>query len=102
MTQMVDWDLAVATAGALAKGGPRVTFAEAAEVVEQLRTMPDDAERHVQEYTGLSAKLAHPPVRVVDRRDWVAANVAGLQVVLDPLIDKVVQRQTPNNVTRLI
>src|SRR5688572_10250032 len=98
MTEMVDWNLAVATAGALAKPGPRVTFAEAAEVVDELRRLPDEAEEHVREYTGLTAKLDHPPVRVVDRRDWVAANVEGLQTIVDPLLAKVAERQAPKKV----
>jgi coenzyme F420 biosynthesis associated uncharacterized protein len=102
MTQMVDWNLAVATAGALAKSGPRVTFAEASEVVTQLRTLTESAEGHVQKYTGLSAQLEHPPVLVVDRKDWVAVNVEGLQKVVDPLIDRLVQRTTPSSVTRKV
>jgi coenzyme F420 biosynthesis associated uncharacterized protein len=102
MTQMVDWDLAVATAGALVKSGPKVTYAEAADVVSELRRLTDLAERHVQEYTGLSAQVDHPPVRVVDRKDWVAANVTGLQQVMTPLIDQISQRGSVSGVTRLI
>ncbi|MDQ1646492.1 MAG: hypothetical protein QOJ50_2676 [Cryptosporangiaceae bacterium] len=101
-TQMVDWDLAVATAGALAKTGPRVTFAEASDVVGQLRTLTAEAERHVREYTGLHALVEHPPVRVVDRKDWVAANVEGLQKVIDPLIGQLTAGQTPGNVARVV
>ena len=99
---MVDWDLAVATAGALVKSGPKVTYAEAADVVTELRNLTDLAERHVQEYTGLTARVDHPPVRVVDRRDWVASNVNGLQQVMTPLIDQLARRGTVNSVTRLI
>jgi coenzyme F420 biosynthesis associated uncharacterized protein len=102
MTQMVDWDLAVATAGKLVKSGPKVTYAEAADVVTELRHLTDIAERHVREYTGLTAQVDHPPVRVVDRTDWVVANVAGLQQVMTPLIDQIARRGTINGITRLI
>jgi coenzyme F420 biosynthesis associated uncharacterized protein len=102
MTQMVDWNLAVATAGALARTGPRVTFSEAAQVVEDLRRLTDEAEGHVHRYTGLSAQIDHPPVRVVDRKDWVAANVDGLQKVIDPLIGQLTAGQEPGNVARLV
>jgi coenzyme F420 biosynthesis associated uncharacterized protein len=102
MTQTVDWNLAVATAGALAKGGPRVTFAEAADVVTELRALPEEAERHVREYTGLSSAIEPTPVQVVDRRDWVAANIEGIRVVVDPLMEKIAQKQSPNNVARLV
>jgi coenzyme F420 biosynthesis associated uncharacterized protein len=102
MTQMVDWDLAIATAGALVKSGPRVTYAEAADVVAELRELTDVAERRVREYTGLTALVEHPPVRVVDRKDWVASNINGLQQVMTPLIDKIVSSGAINNATRLI
>ncbi len=99
---MVDWDLAIATAGALVKSGPKVTYAEAADVVAELRELTDVAELRVREYTGLTAKVAHPPVRVVDRGDWVGANVEGLQQVMTPLIEQIAGRGKINNVTRLV
>jgi coenzyme F420 biosynthesis associated uncharacterized protein len=88
MTQIVDWDLAVSTAGALGRTGPSVTYAEAAEVVTELRRLTDVAEQHVTAYTGLTPLVAHPPVRVVDRRDWAAVNVEGLRQVITPVAAK--------------
>lgn len=98
---MVDWNLAVSTAGALAKPGPRVTFAEAADVVSELRRETDAAEDHVIQFTGLTSKVTHPPVRVVDRKDWVAANVAGLEQVMTPLIDQLAGRANHNSLTEI-
>jgi coenzyme F420 biosynthesis associated uncharacterized protein len=98
MTQMVDWDLAVATAATVTSGGPRVSVTEAAEVVLELRRVTDVAEQHVAAYTGLSAQIEHPPVLVVDRQDWVRVNVQGLQVVMDPVIEKL-QAATPSKPT---
>src|SRR5262245_39671300 len=54
MAQFVDWDLAAATAGALGKTGPRVTYQEAAEVVADLRRLAIAAAGHVQAFTGLT------------------------------------------------
>jgi coenzyme F420 biosynthesis associated uncharacterized protein len=88
MTQIVDWDLAVSTAGALGRSGPSVTYAEAAEVVSELRRLTDLAEEHVTAYTGLTPQVAHPPTRVVDRRDWAAVNVDGLRLVIGPVAEK--------------
>jgi coenzyme F420 biosynthesis associated uncharacterized protein len=95
MTQMVDWDLAVATAATVTSGGPRVSVTEAADVVLELRRLTDVAESHVAAYTGLSAKVDHPPVLVVDRPDWVRVNVEGLQVVMDPVIEKLQSAAPP-------
>jgi len=88
---MVDWDLAVATARRLVSRGPQVTYAEAAQVVAELRELAVAAERHVGDFTGLSAATEHPPVVIVDRPAWAEANVAGFRVVLDPLVTRLSQ-----------
>jgi coenzyme F420 biosynthesis associated uncharacterized protein len=96
MTQIVDWDLAVSTAGALGRSGPSVTYAEAAEVVTELRRLTDVAEEHVTAYTGLEPRVEHPPARVVDRRDWAAVNVEGLRHVITPVAEKLgAERSAP-------
>src|SRR5215510_12661025 len=88
MAQFVDWDLAAATAKTLGKGGPEISLAEATEVVAELRGLIDDAAGHVNEFAKLTPKVAHHPVRVVDRGDWAGVNVEGLQKVINPLADK--------------
>jgi coenzyme F420 biosynthesis associated uncharacterized protein len=93
MSEMVDWDLAVATASRLAGGGPSVTYAEAAAVVTQLRQATDESEIHVQDFTHLSARVDHPPVRVVDRADWAGLNVAGFRTVLTPITERLLGRR---------
>ena len=98
MAQFVDWDLAAATAGALGKTGPKVTYREAAEVVTDLRQLAEEAAAHVAEYTGLSSAIEPPPVRVVDRRDWADANIAGLRQVVAPLLSRVARERQPGPV----
>jgi coenzyme F420 biosynthesis associated uncharacterized protein len=88
MAQFVDWDLAAATAGALSKSGPAVSFEEATQVVSELRALTDEAAVHVAAYTGLTSQTEVPPVRVVDRRDWAKVNIAGLQKVIGPLVTR--------------
>ncbi|MFI0795374.1 MULTISPECIES: zinc-dependent metalloprotease [Micromonospora] len=102
MAQFVDWDLAAATAGALSKSGPRVAYAEAAEVVSELRRLTDEAAGHVADYTGLRSQVAHPPVRVVDRRDWAATNIAGLREVITPLVGRLSGDKQPGPLTEAI
>jgi coenzyme F420 biosynthesis associated uncharacterized protein len=97
MVQFVDWDLAAATAGALGKSGPRVTLEEAAEAVADLRRLSDEAAAHVTQYTGLNAQNSSP-VRVVDRKDWAAANIAGLREVVNPLAERLTGGKNPSAV----
>jgi coenzyme F420 biosynthesis associated uncharacterized protein len=95
MAQFVDWDLAAATAGALSKSGPAVSYDEATEVVTQLRALTDEAARHVAGYTGLTPSAQGPPVRVVDRRDWSAANITGLREIIVPLVTRLAGDRQP-------
>lgn len=94
MTQLVDWDLAVSTATRLAGGGPSVSYAEAADVVAELRRATAESEVHLQDFTHLHAKVDHPPVRVVDRGAWAEINVAGFQTVLAPVVAKLQKNRT--------
>src|SRR5687767_5698305 len=86
MAQFVDWDLAAATAATLGKSGPRVTLDEANAVVAELRRLALEAAGHVESYTGMSPVGPTSAVRVVDRRDWAAANIDGLRAVVGPLL----------------
>jgi coenzyme F420 biosynthesis associated uncharacterized protein len=88
MAEFVDWELAASTAGALGPTGPRVTPAEAAEAVGHLRELTAEAMTHVVAFTGMSAQVAVPPVKIVDRRDWAATNVAGMRKVITPLAER--------------
>ncbi|MEV4723043.1 zinc-dependent metalloprotease [Micromonospora humida] len=102
MAQFVDWDLAAATAGALSKSGPRVSYAEATGVVGDLRRLTDEAAGHVADYTGLRPQVGHPPVRVVDRRDWAATNIAGLREVITPLVSRLSGDKPPGALTEAV
>jgi coenzyme F420 biosynthesis associated uncharacterized protein len=102
MAQFVDWDLAAATAGALSKSGPAVSYEEAMQVVTDLRALTDEAAGHVASYTGLSAQTDVPPVRVVDRKDWAAVNIAGLRTVIGPLVTRLTGDRQPGGITDAI
>src|SRR5438874_8260018 len=92
---MVDWDLAVNTARRLARPGPEVTRTEAEAAVAELRILAGSATGHVERITGLTAPVMAPPPRVVDRHGWVAANAAGLENLLTPLVARLTERRTP-------
>ncbi|MDP9318297.1 MAG: zinc-dependent metalloprotease [Actinomycetota bacterium] len=85
---MVDWDLAVTTARRLMRPGPDIGRDEAAHAVADLRRYAAQAEGHVRSYTLLDTESATAPVVVVDRAGWVQANVDGLRLVIDPLVEK--------------
>ncbi|MET7360570.1 zinc-dependent metalloprotease [Streptomyces sp. NPDC005562] len=87
--EMVDWNLAVATATRLVRPGPEVSRDEARAVVAELRRHAKSAEEHVRSFTRMGSEDTHDtPVLVVDRAGWIRANVAGFREILKPLLDK--------------
>ncbi|WP_042426829.1 zinc-dependent metalloprotease [Streptacidiphilus anmyonensis] len=92
-TDMIDWDLAVATATRLVRPGPEVTREEARAVVAELRVHAREAEEHVRAYTRMGAPESDTPVLVVDRPGWIKANVAGFRTVISPLTGRLAARR---------
>ncbi|MGY1710124.1 zinc-dependent metalloprotease [Geodermatophilus sp. SYSU D00758] len=92
---MVDWELAGRTARRLVGPGPETTREEATAVVRELHEKAAVAVAHVEGLTGLSPVPGGPvpQVAVVDRPAWVDANTAGMQALLDPLVDALAARQ---------
>ncbi|MFF1380788.1 zinc-dependent metalloprotease [Streptomyces sp. NPDC058308] len=92
--EMVDWNLAVATATRLVRPGPEVSRDEARAVVAELRRHAKSSEEHVRSFTGMGTAETHDtPVLVVDRAGWIRANVEGFRELLKPLLDKMQDRR---------
>ncbi|MFC4033549.1 zinc-dependent metalloprotease [Streptomyces polygonati] len=96
-SEMVDWNLAVATAQRLTRPGPEVSRDEARAIVAELREHAQASERHVRAFTRMFGD-AEPsphgtPVLIVDRPGWVKANVAGFREVMKPLLGKMQARR---------
>jgi coenzyme F420 biosynthesis associated uncharacterized protein len=90
----VDWDLAVRTATRLAPAGPQVSWAEATDAVTELRGLAVRAEEHVRSVTGLIPPGDPLEATVVDRPGWAAANVDGFKIVLEPLAEKLLLKNS--------
>jgi len=99
--EVIDWELAIATANRLVKPGPQVRPEEAAEVVSDLRGYAAEAVGHVRDVTNLVAPVSAAPILVVDRRGWIQANANGLRKVLEPLTDKLEARRPAGSGTLL-
>ncbi|MCK7624261.1 zinc-dependent metalloprotease [Streptomyces sp. RS10V-4] len=113
-TEMVDWNLAVATATRFVRPGPDVSRDEARAIVAELRRHAKSSEEHVRGFTRMAPPGAEPapeggaagtgaagavpphdtPVLVVDRPGWIRANVAGFRAVLKPLLAKMEDRRS--------
>lgn len=89
--ELIDWQVAGATARGLARPGPAVSRAGAHRAVAQLRECAVRAEEHVRAFTGLEVPPADRPVLVVDSRSWVTANLDVMRTLSTPLVEKVRQ-----------
>jgi coenzyme F420 biosynthesis associated uncharacterized protein len=88
MAGPIDYALAARTAARLAPAPPTVSWAEASDVVTELRGLAVTAEEHVRAVTGLVPPGDPAEATVVDRAGWAEANVEGFKVVLEPLAEK--------------
>jgi coenzyme F420 biosynthesis associated uncharacterized protein len=100
---LVDWELATSTGRRLARPGPALSRVEADGIVSELRRLAAEAEEHVAEYTQLipGAEIAaQSPVAVIDRPEWIRANVAGLQTMSGPMLRKLDDTQSSGRLSR--
>jgi len=92
---MIDWNLALATATKLARPGPEMSAAEAAEAVAELREGAARSEAPVREFSDLHATSATAPVLVIDRPRWVEANLDTFKLLMDPITAKLAASDKP-------
>lgn len=93
--QLVDWQVAAATATRLVPPGPRLPLTEARDIVEELRGLAIEADGHVTAFTQLTPTgEVTAPVAVVDRPGWIRSNVDGFRDLLDPLLDTLTSRRS--------
>lgn len=78
---MLDWDLAQRIGSRLA-GSPDAKAPDP----DRLIGICAESVEAVVGYTGLIPEVVVPPAEVVSRQEWVAANVASLGPLLDPVI----------------
>ena len=82
----VDWDFAKATGRRLVQAGPVVTAAQAAVVVEALRSAAQRSRAPVAETARMHSPVGSGPVLIVDRPGWIDANIDSLQSMLEPVV----------------
>lgn len=93
VTRYVDWQFAKATGARLVPAGPKVTGAEAAEVVASVRAAAAAAQQPVAETARLHAPGDAPKPVVVDRGTWISLNADSMSALMDPVFGKLVDGQ---------
>ncbi|MGX7677655.1 zinc-dependent metalloprotease [Jatrophihabitans sp. DSM 45814] len=102
MSSLIDWSVAERAARSLSPAPPQVSAGEAAAVVAELRVATDRAAHHVAELTRLTEPAVTAVTLVVDRPGWVAANIASMSTVMDPLTEKLTAHKQPGRIAGAI
>ena len=84
-TRLIDWETAtrVATRVSGADGG--ISVFDRARLQHEYETMVREIEGPIADYTGTILPLGEIDVRVLDRAEWIQANVASFQQMFRPL-----------------
>lgn len=93
---VIDFDLAAKVASGLVRPGPKVTIAEAQQVVGELREGAVASTAHVAQVTGLQASPGDG-VLVIDRPGWVRANVDAFRTILAPAVQQALAQRPAGN-----
>jgi putative hydrolase len=82
-SRAIDWDTAQRIgeliAGSPPYGGP---------AGRSVQPLAHEFARRVGEYTGLSLPAELPPLEMIDRPTWIAANLLTMRPLLDPLLER--------------
>jgi putative hydrolase len=82
-TRAIDWDTAQRVgeliAGSPPYGGP---------AGRSVQPLAHEFARRVGDYTGLELPAELPPLEMVDRSSWIAANLLTMRPLLDPLLER--------------
>ena len=89
---LLDWPTASRVGARLAGRGPTLTKVERARVVEDLSELVGQAEQLVTGFTGLSHDGYRARSWVMNRSEWIDANLRGFQRVIEPLAVRALTR----------
>jgi coenzyme F420 biosynthesis associated uncharacterized protein len=95
--RIADWDTAVRVGLVVAGAGPSVTAAERESMRADLAGYVVDAESLVSACTGLEVSGFRSRAWVMGRGDWMRQNFKGLQLLMEPLAARVLERRSSSN-----
>jgi len=94
MAEPVDWNIARRVARRSAKKEPPISRKEWVEMEKDFAELTAQAEGLVERQTGLRSLAGPARSKVVDRAEWVDANLASFRRLLGPVLDKLASRSS--------
>jgi coenzyme F420 biosynthesis associated uncharacterized protein len=84
-TRLIDWDTATSIATRVSGADGGIPLPDRARLQGEYEAMVRKIEGPIAEYTGTTLPLGEIDVRVLDRAEWIKANVASFQQMFRPL-----------------
>ncbi len=84
-TRLIDWDTATRVATRVSGANGDISPFDRARLQYEYESMVREIEGPIAEYTGTVLPLGEIEVRVLDRAEWIQANVASFQQMFRPL-----------------
>lgn len=83
--RLIDWDSAARIASRVSGADGGISSHERARLQHEYESMVREIEQPISEYTGTVLPLGEIEVRVLDRPEWIRANIASFQQMFRPL-----------------
>jgi coenzyme F420 biosynthesis associated uncharacterized protein len=90
---LADWETALSTGRVVAGAGPKVSAGERDELRSGLVEAVGTAESLVSDFTGLEVSGFRSRAWVMGRGGWIRQNLNGLQRLMEPLADRVLEKR---------
>ena len=90
--RLADWDTALRTGRTVAGAGPKVSHPDRRAMRADLTAHVEAAETLVSAFTGLEVTGFRSRAWVMGRGDWIRQNLKGLQRLMEPLAERVLER----------
>ncbi len=82
---LLDWRWATSVAERVSGPDGRLSHSERAHLLADYRALVQKVEQPLQRYTGTTLPLGETTVEVMDRADWIRANVVNFSQLFEPL-----------------
>jgi coenzyme F420 biosynthesis associated uncharacterized protein len=94
MSETIDWALARTVASRISGTDPFAESYHAASLDSDFERLTAEAQHHVELEVGFGSLAGPARAKVVDRSDWVAANIASYRRLLRPVLGALEERMT--------
>ena len=92
--QLIDWDRAAKVAIRTCGNGTSLSDKERVHLQAEYEQMVQGVEGPISQYTGTTLPLGHTAIQVMDRADWINANIGNFRELFKPVDELYAENQS--------